>query len=123
MSESQSRYSIISRLTDMKLLLIRERSEMSQTIKRKEEELAEVRAQLKEHDVDVKNRLAIVQQELDSNRRELERSERKASASLDSVRTNKAAKETAIDEQIEAIAVAMDKIEDVSKAAGQQSQS
>ena len=56
MSDSQSRYSIVERLTEKKLSLIREKAEISSMIKRKEDEIIQVQEKLKEHEADVKFR-------------------------------------------------------------------
>jgi len=122
MSDSQSRYSIVERLTEKKLSLIREKAEISSMIKRKEDEIIQVQEKLKEHEADVKFRTSNLQQELSNERRDLRHQARMASTSLESVKAHRKEKERAIDDQIAAVELALTKVEEVSKAAGQQQQ-
>lgn len=114
-SESQSRYSIVERLTERKLNIIRERSELDEAIKRREIELAEEQ----QKKLDYKNE---VQRQVEAKEEDFNRDIGRANDRLGLAKVQKVKKEAAFAEQLAAIDVALKQIEEVSKSAGAGSQ-
>jgi len=113
-SESQSRYSIVERLTERKLNIISAKSELGEAITKKENEVEEAKKNLEEYKQESFREQAAKEQQL---AREIERSQLR----LALVKSQKTQKESAYDLQLKAVDEALKKIEEVSKTAGSQS--
>ncbi len=108
MTESQSRYSIVERLTQKKLDIISENLELDDEVKRKEQRVE----QLKKETEDWENE---IQQETEKTRRLKQREIEKSEISRDNAVERKTAKGEALKEKIKAIERALERIEEISK--------
>ena len=113
MSESQSRYSIVERLTERKLNLISAKSELDEGIRRKEQDVEDAAKQLEDFRFDSKR-------EAETKERQLQREFERAQSKLKVAREQKVQKEKAYDMQLKAVEEALHRIEEVSKAAATQ---
>jgi len=111
MSESQSRYSIVERLTERKLMLIRENAEIDKRLSEKSIEVEEAEQELRDLEVSFAKSLEL--EKLNKNKLL-----RQARSQLRSSIEEKKAKQASITEQIQALNDALIKIEEVSKSAG-----
>ena len=108
MSESQSRYSIVERLTQKKLDIISEKLELDEDLKKKQQRAEQLKKELSDWEKDNQNdleRTKILKQ------REIERAE------IESANANqiKSATENSFNEKIGAIDRALERIEEISK--------
>jgi len=110
--ESQSRYSIVERLTREKLSIITAKSQLDENIESKKQEVIEIESRLKDWEKNVKG-------EQDKAKRELEREIDKAKRAAKNVETRKNNKSTAFDLKIKTIDDALKRIEEISKTAPQ----
>jgi len=109
MSESQSRYSIVERLTKQKLDIMGAKSDLKEDLKKKEQTMQELEANLKNWKKDI----------LEDNKREernlqieLDRAKREAENSKSRVKD----KEKVYEEKIKAIDQALSRIEKISES-------
>jgi hypothetical protein len=114
MSESQSRYSIVERLTERKLMLIREKAEIDKRLSEKKAEVEEAKQELKDLEVSFAKTLELEK----INRNKLLR---QVESQLKNAEEEKKQKTESIEEQITALNEALTKIEEVSKTAGSNS--
>lgn len=108
MSESQSRYSIVSDLTSQKLEIISAKSQLDGDITIKEQVVIEAKADLKDWDKNIKNN---IEQERRCKDREIEKLERLAK----NAKERKKIKENTYKEKIVAIDVALKQIQKISE--------
>ena len=113
MGESQSRYSIVERLTQSKLDLLTSKSELDGEVKVAEQRVAELKKKLEDWNTDIYT-------EVDRNKRvkerDIEQAERDATNLKDRLGTQKAN----YDEKLLAIELALHSIEEISKSAASQ---
>ncbi len=108
MSESQSRYSIVERLTETKLEIIYAKSQLDEEVKTKEQKVE----QLKKDLLDWNNEVA---QETERTKKQKQREIERAEIDYKNVKERKSAKEKAFDEKIGAVDEALKRIEEISK--------
>lgn len=108
MSESQSRYSIVERLTQMKLEIISEKLGLESDLKHKQQKFEQLKKELADWESDI-------QQDTERNKRLRKREIEKAIMESDNAKERKNAKEAALNEKIEAIDKALERIEEISK--------
>lgn len=108
MSESQSRYSIIERLTKKKLELMSSKSNLKQDVKSKEQKIGKIKK-------DSENWKKDVQEDIKREQRKKELDIEKATQEFDNSKENLIEKEKVYDEQIKAIEDALKSIEEISK--------
>ena len=108
MSESQSRYSIVERLTQMKLDIISEKLGLESDVKHKQQKVEQLKKELSDWESDI-------QQDTERNRRLRKREIEKASMESDNSKERKKAKEDALNEKLDAIDKALERIEEISK--------
>jgi hypothetical protein len=116
MSESQSRYSIIERLTQSKLEIISSKSKLDGEITEKKQSAEEAKADLK----DWKNN---IKAEQDRHEREMQRKIEKLERDAKNAEARKKIKEQTYDLKLKAIEDALTKLEKVSEAASRQENS
>lgn len=108
MSESQSRYSIVERLTQRKLEIMSEKLELDDDLKRKEQKVELLKKELSDWEDDI-------QQDMEKTRRLKQREIEKSEISSENARNRKTAKEESLKEKISAIDKALERIEEISK--------
>jgi seryl-tRNA synthetase len=108
MSESQSRYSIVERLTEKKLHIISEKLELDEELKIKQQEVEQLKKDLNDWEKDI-------QKDIERTRRAKQRTIEMAEISSENAKQIKAAKEKAFDDKIKAIELALNRIEEISK--------
>ena len=108
MSESQSRYSIVERLTQKKLDIMSEILELDEEVKGKDQRVEQLKKDLGEWESNI-------QQDTDRTRRLKQREIEKAETSSDNAEQRKNAKEEALKEKITAVDNALERIEEISK--------
>jgi phage-related minor tail protein len=108
MTESQSRYSIVERLTQKKLDIISEKLELDEELKIKEQEVEQLKKDLIDWEKDI-------QKDNERIKRLKQRAIEKAEILSNNAKQIKAAKEKSFDEKIKAIELALERIEEISK--------
>ena len=108
MTESQSRYSIVERLTQKKLDIISEILELDDDVKRKEQKVEQLKKELADWEDDI-------QQDTEKVRRLKQREIEGAEISSANFIERKAAKEEALKDKLKAIEKALERIEEISK--------
>ncbi len=108
MSESQSRYSIVERLTQMKLDIISEKLDLEADVKQKQQKVEQLKKELADWESDI-------QQDTERNRRLKKREIEKTDMESENAKERKNAKEEALNEKLEAIDRALERIEEISK--------
>ena len=108
MSESQSRYSIVERLTKMKLEIITEKLDLESDMKHKQQRIEQLKKEFSDWESDI-------QQSIERNRRIKTREIENASIESENAKERKVAKEEALNEKIESIEKALERIEEISK--------
>jgi hypothetical protein len=108
MSESQSRYSIVERLTETKLNIIQAKSQLDEEAKTKEQKIE----QLKKDLLDWNSEAA---QETERTKKQKQREIERAEIEYKNAKERKASKEKAFDEKLRAIDEALKRIEEISK--------
>ena len=112
MSESQSRYSIVERLTDKKLEIISALGNLDEDIKSKKQEVDKLKKNLVDWENDVK-------EDVDRTKRLMERKIEEAEISHANAVERKTSKEQTAKDKLEAITNALTKVEEISKTAPQ----
>ena len=110
MSESQSRYSIVERLTQKKLEIITEKSNLDEELKRKQQKAEQLKKDLLDWEKDI-------QKDNERTKRLKQREIEQAEISHENAKQSKNTREKAFDEQINAIELALQRIEEISKSA------
>ncbi len=108
MAESQSRYSIVERLTQRKLEIMNSKSNLKEEVKRKEQKIGKLKKNLENWKKDIQEDI----------KREERKKEIEVEVSKQEFENSKAQmndKEKVFDEQIEAIEEALKSIEEISK--------
>ncbi|MFH1275818.1 MAG: hypothetical protein ABIH82_01795 [Candidatus Woesearchaeota archaeon] len=108
MSESQSRYSIVERLTQRKLEIMTAKSDLKEELKHKEQTIEELKKDFENWDKDVE----------EDNRRERRNKEKEIEKSVQkhqNLKERMTEKEQIYDQKIDAIEAALKSIEEISK--------
>lgn len=108
MSESQSRYSIVERLTQMKLNIITDKLELDEDLKIKQQHAEQLKKDVVDWEKDI-------QKDIERTKRLKQREIEKAEISSENAKQIKAAKENSLNEKIKAIDKALERIEEISK--------
>ncbi|MEK6855934.1 MAG: hypothetical protein AABX66_02125 [Nanoarchaeota archaeon] len=108
MSESQSRYSIVERLTQKKLDIISQRLELEEDLRKKQQEVEQLKKDLTDWENEVDN-------DIDRNRRLKQREIEKTEIMSENAKNRKNAKENALNEKVKAVELALKRIEEISK--------
>ncbi len=113
MSESQSRYSIVERLTQKKLDIISEVLELDEEVRTKELKLEQLKKDFADWKGDINT---VVEREKRLKQRDIE----KAESSSENAKQRKTAKENSLKEKIAAVEKALERIEEISKTSSTQ---
>lgn len=108
MSESQSRYSIVERLTQKKLDIISAKSELDEDMKKKAEKVEQLKKDLDDWENDV-------QQDTERTKRMKQREIERSKMVAENAKQRKAEKENAYDDKIKTVDKALERIEEISK--------
>lgn len=108
MSESQSRYSIVERLTQIRLGIISEKLELDEDIKIKQQLIEQLKKDLEDWEENI-------QKDIERTKRLKQREIEKAIISSENAKQIKKAKEEALNEKIASIDKALERIEEISK--------
>ncbi len=108
MSESQSRYSIVERLTQIRLDIISEKLELDEDLKLKQQSIEQLRKDLADWEENI-------QKDTERTKRLKQREIEKAQISSENAKQIKSAKEEALNEKIASIDKALERIEEISK--------
>jgi len=108
MSESQSRYSIVERLTQKKLDIISEKLGLESDLKHKQQKVEQLKKELTDWEGDI-------QQDIERTKRLKKREIEKAVMESENAKERKNAKEEALNEKVEAVDRALERIEEISK--------
>ena len=108
MSESQSRYSIVERLTQRKLNIISQKLELDEDLKLKQQKVVQLKKEVGDWENDI-------QQDIERTRRLKKREIEKYEIESENAKQRMAAKEAAFNEKTEAIDKALERIEEISK--------
>jgi len=108
MSESQSRYSIVERLTQMKLGIISEKLSLDKDMKIKQQKVGQLKKEFSDWEKDK-------QQDIERTKRLKQREIEKSEIDSQNASQIKAAEEKSFDEKIKAIDKALERIEEISK--------
>jgi len=109
MSESQSRYSIVERLTQKKLDIISDKLGLDEDMKIKQQKVEELKKDLADWEKDIQKD---IERQKRLKQREIELTEFKSQ----NAKQRKSAKEEAINEKIKTIDLALERIEEISKS-------
>ena len=108
MTESQSRYSIVERLTTKKLDIMNKRSKLKSDVKTKEQNIDKLKKDLENWEKDV-------QEDIKREKRKKEIDIERAVQEFENAKTQTTDKEKVYEEQINAIEDALKSIEEISK--------
>jgi len=108
MSESQSRYSIVERLTKFKLDIMNNKSKLKENVKAKEQFVVQLKREFEDWKKDV-------QEDIKREQRKKEIEIQKAGQEYTNSQEQLNEKEKMFDEQLEAITIALHSIEEISK--------
>ncbi len=108
MSESQSRYSIVERLTQKKIDILSENLELEDDVKAKEQKVEQLKKDLSDWENDI-------QQDIERTKRLKQREIEKAEIASENSKQRKTAKENSLKEKTNAIDRALERIEEISK--------
>ncbi len=108
MTESQSRYSIVERLTEKKLEIMNLKSKLKEEVKNKEQHVEQLKKDLKNWEKDI-------EEDIKRDKRNKEISIEKANQDHQNIKERMKDKEDVFDEQINAINEALKSIEEISK--------
>ena len=108
MGESQSRYSIVERLTQTKLDIMSAKSDLKEELKHKEQKIVEVKKDLENWNKDV-------EEDVRRERRNKEKMIEKAQHDYENTRERLVEKEKVYDQKIKALDEALKSVEEISK--------
>jgi len=108
MSESQSRYSIVERLTQTKLEIISQKLELDEDVKLKLQKIEQLKKELEDWENDI-------QDDTERTKRLKQREIEKAEILSENAKQRKTAKENALNEKINSVDKALERIEEISK--------
>lgn len=114
MGESQSRYSIVERLTQTKLDIMTKKSELKEELKHREQKIEEVKKDLENWNKDI-------EEDMHRERRNKERHVEKVHQEYVNTKDRIAEKEKTYDAKVKAIEDALHSIEEISRSAVQSS--
>src|SRR3989338_349785 len=106
LAESQSRYSIVERLTEMKIKIISERLDLDSNLKLKQQKVDQLKKELTDWESDI-------QQDTERNKRLKQREIERFGIESENAKERKKAKEEALNEKISAIDNALERIEEI----------
>jgi hypothetical protein len=109
MSESQSRYSIVERLTETKLSIISQKLELDEDLRKKQQAVDQLKKDLADWERDIPK-------DVDRTRRLKQREIEHAQIISENAKQRKSAKENALNEKTKAVDIALQRIEEISKA-------
>ncbi|MFA7707669.1 MAG: hypothetical protein WCX73_01855 [Candidatus Pacearchaeota archaeon] len=108
MSESQSRYSIVERLTQIRLDIISEKLELNEDLKLKQQTIEQLKKDLDDWEENI-------QKDIERTKRLKQREIEKSEISSENAKQIKTAKEEALNEKIASVDKALERIEEISK--------
>ncbi|MBI4980977.1 hypothetical protein HZC30_05480 [Candidatus Woesearchaeota archaeon] len=108
MGESQSRYSIVERLTQVKLDIITAKSDLKEELKHKEQKIAELKKDLENWNKDI-------EEDVRREKRNKEKQIEKAVQEYNNTKERLVDKEKTYDDKVKAIDEALNSIEEISK--------
>ena len=108
MAESQSRYSIVERLTEKKLGIMGGKSKLKQNVKSKEQQVEKIKK-------DLENWKKDIQEDIKREERKKELEIETATQEYENSKEQLKDKENVFNEQIKAIEIALSSIEEISK--------
>ncbi len=108
MSESQSRYSIVERLTKTKLDIMTSKSNLKEELKHKQQEIEELKKDLENWEKDI-------EEDINREKRSKERIIEKTTKAYQNLKERMEEKEQIYDEKMKAIEKALESIEEISK--------
>ena len=108
MSESQSRYSIVERLTQKKLDIISDKLGLDEEMKIKQQKVEELKKDLADWEKDI-------QKDIERQRRLKQREIELGEVKSQNAKQRKVAKEEALNEKIKTIDLALERVEEISK--------
>jgi hypothetical protein len=108
MSESQSRYSIVERLTQIRLDIISEKLELNEDLKLKQQIIEQLKKDLEDWEENI-------QKDIERTKRLKQREIEKSEISSENAKQIKASKEEALNGKIASIDKALERIEEISK--------
>ncbi len=108
MSESQSRYSIVERLTQTKLDIMTAKSDLKEELKHKEQKIEELK-------IDLENWNKDVEEDVKREKRKKERSIERSKQEFQNMKERIVEKEQIYETKIDAIQDALKSIEEISK--------
>jgi len=108
MSESQSRYSIVERLTQKRLDIISEKLELNEDLKLKQQIIEQLKKDLEDWEENI-------QKDIERTKRLKQREIEKSEISSENAKQIKTAKEEALNEKIASVDNALERIEEISK--------
>jgi len=115
MSESQSRYSIVERLTSRKLDIISSKTKLTEEVEEAIYKFEKLKSDLSNWEMNIK-------QDIERTKREKEMKIKDAEREAEDISRRKSAVEKSLNEQISAIEEALGRIEKISESASIQSQ-
>lgn len=110
MSESQSRYSIVERLTSKKLDIISSKTKLAEEVEDAKHKIEKLRSELKNWEMNIK-------QDNERTKREKEIQINEAETDAEDIIKRKSAIESSLNEQIKTIDESLDKIQKISETA------
>jgi len=108
MSESQSRYSIVERLTQIRLDIISEKLDLNEDLKLKQQIIEQLKKDLEDWEENI-------QKDIERTKRLKQREIEKSEISSENAKQIKTAKEEALNEKLDSIDKALERIEEISK--------
>lgn len=108
MSESQSRYSIVERLTQTKLEIMTGKSDLKEGLKHKEQKIRELQKEMENWNKDI-------EEDVRRERRNREKDIEKSKQEYDNAKERLVEKERVFDQKINALDEALKSIEEISK--------
>ena len=108
MSESQSRYSIVERLTQKKLDIISQKLDLDEDLRKKHQEVEQLKRDLVDWEKDI-------QKDIERTKRLKQRDIEKAEFLSENAKQRKTAKENALNDKSKAVELALERIEEISK--------
>jgi len=108
MSESQSRYSIVERLTQKRLDILSQKFELEEDVKTKAQKVEQLKNELADWESDIS-------QENEKTKRIKQREIEKAEFLSDNAKQRKSGKENVFNEKLSSIDKALERIEEISK--------
>ena len=108
MSESQSRYSIVERLTQKKLDIISQKLDLDEDLRKKHQGVEQLKKDLIDWENDI-------QKDIERTKRLKQRELERAEIASENAKSRKTAKENALNDKVKAVELALERIEEISK--------